>query len=159
VQQTSLAERQARTVTIEFPKPKPAALVTEPPPPPPPPARENGAARYLFFSGSGLALTGVAVGTVTGVMSMKAADDAKSLCKDNQCPPSAHADLERARTTGTISTIAFVAGGAGLGAAIVGLVMGPFAKTDESPVRPDARTDAKVRPWLGGTSAGLYGSF
>jgi hypothetical protein len=104
-----------------------------------------------MFTGFGIAILGVAVGTVAGISSISAAPSAKRGCTNNQCPPETYSDIDSAKTAGNISTAAFIvaAGGAALG--IVGLL------TTKS---SDTKTEsAGVRPWIGAGAAGVRGRF
>ncbi len=158
VKDVTLAERRNEVVDIELtPKPKPGGDDKG----------GNGTARYLFWGGVIVGGVGVGAGTVTGIMSLTRANDAKAVCKNNQCPANASDAIATARTLGTVSTIAFIAGGAGIVCGIAGLVMGPFGSKDKPAENADpekkeeAKKDARVRVmptlWLGG--AGVTGTF
>ncbi len=112
---------------------------------PAPPARRGTSP--LVWIGFGTAIVGVGVGAVTGVMALGKASSAKDACPDHTCTdPSKLDDVSTGRTLGTISTIAFVVGGAFAAVGVYGLL-----------VRPSA--DASVGVALGPGSAALRGSF
>jgi hypothetical protein len=120
--------------------------------PPAPTVESTPLDPYLRWGGIGIAGVGVVAGTITGIISLSAASAAKHGCVDHQCPPSTWSDLDRARTTATISTVSFVVAGLGLGAVGVSLLLpgAPAAKAGGA---------ARVEPWIGAASAGVRGSF
>jgi hypothetical protein len=140
----TVAEREQKTVKIDL-KP-PAPPVQEP-------VQVSSSSlptsKILIFGGFGLAAVGIGVGSVTGLMSFSKVDDVKKTCNPS-CPPSQASEIDSAKSLGTISTIAFIAGGLGAAAGVVGLVM---AKK-EAP-----REGASIQPVLGPTWAGLNGTF
>jgi hypothetical protein len=141
-----LAERAVKMVTLDLPALP--ANATEPVAEAPPPEPRSGTRKVLMLGGFGLAGAGLAVGAITGVMSLSSTSAAKGQCIDTRCPRSAQADIDKANTTATISTIAFIAAGAGLALGVTGLVLG-----DGKP------SSASARVWVGPTSAGFLGAF
>ena len=117
--QLTLAEGEARRIEVT------AGAATEVPPPPPP-ALETGGRKVspLVFIGFGVAAAGAAVGAITGLMTMGAADEAKTTCPNLLCSRKALDDIEAGRTLGTVSTVAFIAAGAGAALGVYGLVAG-----------------------------------
>jgi hypothetical protein len=108
------------------------------------------APRLMLWGGVALASVGAVVGTVTGVMSLSAVSSAKSGCTDGKlCPPPTYDDIDRARTLGNVSTVAFVAGGVGVVVAVVGYVLG----------RSDAKESATVGAFVGPNGGGFRGVF
>jgi hypothetical protein len=104
-----------------------------------------------MFGGFGLAAVGVVGGTVTGILSISAVNSAKSGCAGNRCPPSTYNDIDTATTTGNISTVAFIVGGAGAAAGVVGfLLRRSYAHRTE---------EAYLEPWVGPAAAGVRGQF
>jgi hypothetical protein len=81
--------------------------------------------------GFGFGIVGIAVGSVTGVISLNAAADAKTQCDaEGLCDPAAADDLDRAALFAPISNAFFIIGGAGL-AVGVGALIWSFYDTDE----------------------------
>ena len=157
-QQVDVAERALQTVTLELPAV--AAMASTPAETTPDDVTRDeehhgGPMRVLAIGGFGLAAAGIAVGSVTGVMSLSATSRAKSDCVDNRCPPSTAGDLDTARSMATISTVAFAAGAVGLAAGIVALAIGD---KHGSPAA-SASSQAGVRPWVGPLSLGVRGAF
>ena len=142
-----LREGERRTVTM---------TLTPPGAPPPLPDRvtpEPTGSSPLLYVGFGLAGVGLAVGTVTGIISLSKASAAKPSCVDHRCPPEVHDDVDTAKTMGTVSTVAFAAGGVGLAGAIVALVwLRPAAA-------PKTSALASLTPLLGLGTIGLKGLF
>lgn len=91
--------------------------------------------RTLSLAIAGAGVVGLAVGGVFGVKAMSIGDQSGS-CKlgpnGNGCPQSAVDDQESARSAATISTIAFIAGGALAAAGAVLYLTAPKATTSAS---------------------------
>jgi len=101
----------------------------------------------------GIGAAGIGVGIGFGLMASSDADRVKAQCDGNICPKSVENGLSSAKTKGTVSTIGFVAGGAGLAAGVVLLIARP-GKGAAPPER-----DAFVSPWIGAGMAGARGAF
>jgi hypothetical protein len=86
-------------------------------------------------------------------MSMQKTSSVKTTCNGNECPPSSASDLDIARSTATVSTIAFVAGGVGIAVGVSALLIGDKRAAEPAP------TTARVTPWIGFGSAGVSGTF
>jgi hypothetical protein len=79
----------------------------------------------LVYIGFGGAIAGLAVGSVTGIMTLSKASDLESTCDaDGRCPPTSQGDIDASKTTGTIATIGFIVAGVGIAVAVVGLMIG-----------------------------------
>lgn len=93
----------------------PQRVATEPrssaPAPPPPPAPPNRTGAYLAF---GVGAVGIGVGSALGIMTMQERKELKGTCPADMCPPAQQDALDSARRLGTLSTVAFGVGGAGL---------------------------------------------
>jgi hypothetical protein len=63
------------------------------------------------------------VGGVTGAVVIGRANDLKARCQGNLCPIADKAEADAARTLGTVSTVAFAVGAAGVAAGVVLLVL------------------------------------
>lgn len=125
------------------------------PPTAPPPAKaedgSGGGPNALVYAGFGLAIVGVAVGSVTGILMFSKKSDLDAGCSANkECPPDAHDDLSGAKTMATISTISFIAAGVGVGIGVFGLV----TKKSSAPA-----TTGSIEPFIGFGSGGVHGSF
>jgi hypothetical protein len=103
--------------------------------------------------GFGVAATGAAAGLVTGFFALTDKNALASECTGQQCLKGSRgaSDLEAARSSATISTVAFSIAGVGLAAGIVGLL------TDHPSAAQS--TSARIAPWLGPGAAGIHGSF
>lgn len=78
----------------------------------------TSAAPTLLWTAAGVTAAGVVAGSVFGVLTFGMRDRANEQCPDNVCGPGGLANIDRAKTYATISTIAF---GVGLvGAAATG---------------------------------------
>lgn len=159
----AVAERETKTVTVDL---KPAAVATTTPPPPEDTTPgKSPLPKILIFGGFGLGLVGVTIGTITGLSSISKVDDVKKDCVGNACPPGREDDLDSARSLGTVSTIAFIAGGIGIGAGVVGLVL--LGKQNDEKASPATALGKPrppgsaftFRPELGPTWVGARGTF
>ena len=127
--EVDLAEREAKEVALvlgheaEPPPPRPAPAVKTTPPD----ERQHGMrtplAKGLLYGGLGVGVLGLGAGAVTGVMTLSRANRVEPQCANDICAPTARDDLDSARTLGTISTVAFVVGGVGIAAGVVGLLL------------------------------------
>jgi hypothetical protein len=106
--------------------------------------------RTLAYVVLGLGVVGVGVGSVFGLSALSKKSDLSKACPNSTCHTSQQGALDSAKTSGTISTIAFAAGGAAL------IAGGVLFFTASSPA-PSAAFVA--RPYVGLTSAGVSGSF
>jgi len=147
----SVEEGQSRSIVLEAP-----AHSAEPPPPTLPVPHDEQVSHGrspLVYVGFGTAVAGLAVGTVTGLMTLSKAGSLKDVCRDNRCPPSAQSDLDSSSTTGTIATIGFVVAVAGIGVGVAGL----FLSRSEPP--PDGSGAPTARLFVSPTGAGVRGTF
>lgn len=141
----SIAEGESKRVELKLGAKKAVAVG-----PPSTPGRETESSGLspLVFAGFGVALVGIGVGTVTGIMTLGRGSDAKDACPGGKCTSqSAKDDAESGKTLGTISTIAFIAGGVGAAVGIYGLVSS----------KP--KSDASVAVSIGPMGGGVRGTF
>ncbi|WP_437678166.1 hypothetical protein [Sorangium sp. So ce131] len=104
----------------------------------------------LVLVGFGVAGAGLAVGGVTGVITLSRASSLKEDCVNNHCPPERFDDLDGARLLGTVSTVSFLVAGVGAAAGVAGLFLS----------RPEPRaTGFIVSPFLAPGSLGVRGTF
>jgi len=148
-----VAEREARTITIDLKQPQPQVVNgTEPPREPSPSALP----KVLIIGGFAMGAIGIGVGSVTGLISFSKVDDVKTDCVDNRCKPSREGDLDSARSLGTISTIAFIAGGVGVAAGVVGIVLSGKQPKESA---PGSSARLTIVPDVGPTWLGAHGTF
>jgi hypothetical protein len=118
---------------VDVAAPVPAAAPPSATPPPPPVAEGRGNAQRI----AGIAMTvtgaaaGLAVGIGFGARTFFSESDSNAHCKGILCDQMGVDDRQSARTSGTVSTIAFVAGGA--------LVAGGVALILTAPASPKAQ--------------------
>jgi hypothetical protein len=125
----------------------------------------------ISIIGFGVGVAGVAVGTVTGLMSLSKTSSLKDQCPNNQCPANVYdsssfqSDKSSASTLGTLSTVAFIVGGAGVVVGVVGLFL-PQGHASAHATTGDNLKPAKngwISPWVapaaGGGAAGFVGAF
>jgi hypothetical protein len=121
--EVTLREGESRELAIEAPapggpEPTPTPTPVEPTEPSASPGRSP-----LVYAGFGTAIVGLAVGGVTGVLTLSKASSLDETCRGNSCPPSSQSDLDSASTMGTISTVAFAVAGVGLVVGAAGLFL------------------------------------
>ncbi|MBM4373865.1 MAG: hypothetical protein FJ095_02185 [Deltaproteobacteria bacterium] len=157
--EVSLAEREQRSVTLAFaPEARPVAAKK-------PAAVKTTAARPmsevapgsspfaspLFLTGVSLAGAGLLAGSVTGALSLAAADDVKAVCPDLVCrDDSMRATAERSLLLAHASTGSFALAGAGAAVAVVSLLL---------PAPALVAAALRVEPLVGPGSVGLRGRF
>jgi tetratricopeptide (TPR) repeat protein len=123
---------------------------------------ESSTPKILMFGGFGLAVVGIGVGSVTGLMSMSKVDEIKENCNaENKCRSDQAGAIDDAKMLGNISTLAFAAGGLGAAIGIVGLVMMSGSKESSTPPGTTAKaaTLVKTQPVVGAGYLGLSGTF
>jgi hypothetical protein len=115
----------------------------------PPPGGEKSGTSSLVYIGFGVGAAGLAVGTITGLMSLGKKSTADSNCpQKDQCNQEGLDAVDAGRTLGWVSTVGFIVGGVGAAVGVYGLVSG--GSKSESP---------RAAIYLGPGSAGLRGSF
>jgi len=131
------------------------------------PATGGDAARTSSGSGTrsagfviaGIGVAGVAVGAITGLLALGENNDSKKECPtDGACASRAAVDSnDSARTFGTVSTIAFIAGGVGVAVGTV-MVLTGGSRGSAGGASPFATTGRSVSftPATDGRSAGLF---
>lgn len=148
--EVDLAEGAKQEVTITLtPKRIVHDETLEPPPPKEAPAASHGTrtAAFVLFGVGGAALV---AGGITGILTFTTQSDLETKCPNHVCGPESHDELTMANTLGTVSTIAFVAGGVCEVAGLVAFFVG-------KPKAP--QTGLRVTPWVGLGAAGFRGSF
>jgi len=156
---------QRVTVKLEAAKPEPVAVPPAPAPlpvvgpspapsspetladdvPAETPAPRRSALRTTGYAVVGLGAAGVLVGTLFGVKAMMEKSDA-ACDAANLCDPKT---LDSARTSATLSTVGFVAGGALMAGGIALIVLGP------SPSRPSSGARLEMAPAVSQGEAGF----
>jgi hypothetical protein len=117
----------------------------------------SGHQRYVLPAviAVGLGVVGVGVGSVFGVMALGKRSDLDATCTSRVCPPTSKDAISSLKTTSTISTIGFIAGGVGLALGATLFIVGRPSSSEER----GASASVSVRPYVGWSSAGLVGSF
>jgi F0F1-type ATP synthase membrane subunit c/vacuolar-type H+-ATPase subunit K len=128
----------------------------------------------LTWAGIAVGGAGIIAGSVTGLMSMSKTSGLSNECPNKVCSTSqALSDQSSASSLGLISDIAFGVGLAGVGVAVVSLIVGHDASSSSAaPTQPSTEPPSTepgaspapesrlhVTPWIGLGSAGLYGTF
>jgi hypothetical protein len=130
----------------------------------------------LTWSGIVVGGVGLAVGGITGIMTLSKASSVKKECPKMVCTQDPGiSDLNSGNSLATVSTIGFAVAGAGAALAVVSLIIGhkaaeaapanaPPADPDaapagDAPAPPAAESHLRVSPWVGIGSAGVFGTF
>lgn len=157
----TIAESESKTVTLDL------ADAAEPagPAPAAPAPRTSATPKVMMLAGFGIAVVGVGVGAVTGLMSLSKTNDLKDACPNDRCPADKQSEIDDTRTLGDVSTIAFIVGGVGAGVGVAGLLLSGSAKSEPpaSTARarrpPSAFAPEHVRAVLGPSYVGVAGAF
>jgi hypothetical protein len=114
----------------------------------------NRSGAYISWAFGGAAL---AVGAGFGIIAIKGKTDLESKCLQNQCTSNLQGQLDNAKTAGTISTISFGVGAAGL---ILGTVLYFTAGPSSTERSAHAREPRVVpRAWVGLNAIGVAADF
>jgi hypothetical protein len=117
--EVDVPERETVTVELDLGEPKRSIL---PPRKPTQPSRSN--IPTLTYAGGGLAVSGLLVGSASGLIALSKKRSAEEGCRNNHCPPATWADLDAAHSFATASTIGFVLAGVGAGVGAAGFWLG-----------------------------------
>lgn len=110
---------------------------TPPPEPAAPPVREpNRTPAYVAY---GVGAAGVVAGGVLGLLTMNRYKDIHSHCPNDVCPADQQGNLDSAKRLGTVSTVAFAVGGAGLVLGSVLFFTASPSNVDHADTAPRAR--------------------
>lgn len=99
---------------------------------------------------------GIVVGSVTGILAITKHNQLAESCV-GKCRPPQKADYDAFHTLGAASTISFVAGGIGVGAGVLLLLIKPKVLVEQEPDR--SATGIHWSPYVDAASAGVRGSF
>ena len=96
--------------SVEIP-PLVLAPKAPPPPPPPPPPPTGTAQRVLGVVMGSVGLAGIATGSVFGFLAKSHLNDSSGHCTGSVCDSTGDSALSDARSSATVSTVGFIAGG------------------------------------------------
>lgn len=162
-ERVTLAEGKSEPVTLEL-KPAakaaggpvgPRAVPSEPTSPPPAPTSDmatpsGSTQKTLGIVALGVGGAGLALGSVTGILTLLKRDELKDRCNNFDCPPALGDTINAYRTLGAISTASFIAGSACAVAGSILLITAPKS-------RP--ASGAWVTPLIGAGYLGVAGAF
>lgn len=108
----------------------------------------SGAGKVLAYLSYGVGAVGLGVGIGFGQAAMSEESKLRAACPNRICPPERKAELDRARSKGTISTIGFAAAGGGLAlGTILLLTSGSSSESQQrGTTQTRARTASGVKP-------------
>ena len=110
--------------------------------------------KTIGFVALGVGGAALAVGAVTGLLALGKHSTLQDACPNGVCPAGQQSDLDSYHTMGTISTIGFIAGGAGVIAGTVLILTAP-----KSAPAATASRGPHVTPFVGLGSVGAFGTF
>lgn len=100
----------------------------------------------------GIGVAGLGVGAITGILTLNDAAELKDRCPANPCPEEHESLADSVNTLGTTSTVAFVVGGAAVGAGLLWLLLQPDGEASDE-------TGVRVEPLFGPLGGGVRGRF
>ena len=157
-----LREGEALSVAIELERapvePPPKKVEAVPPPAPVVRMKEPGWRKPAMVGAFAVGGAGIVVGSVTGIMALTKHNQLVSDCPNHTCGRDQESNYNDFHTLGTVSTIGFVAGGAGLATGVVLLLIKPKTSV-ETPAPGPASRGANWSPFIGVGAAGVRGSF
>ncbi|WP_437300854.1 hypothetical protein [Sorangium sp. So ce426] len=152
----TLAEGASETVALQLKPVAPPAVKPRPPAAPlpdqgaPAPGSGGGSRTVLAIAALGLGGAGLAAGAVGGVLALGKHGDLSERCPAGRCDPSLKGEIDSYHAMGTLSTIGFAIGAAGVGAGAFLLLTAPSSPQ---------RAGISITPVIGLGSAGAKGSF
>ncbi len=108
----------------------------------------------LLLGGFGVAALGV--GAITGVLALNDAAELKDRCPEPRCPAENESLADSVRSLGTVSTVAFILGGAAVSA---GVLWWAIQGGDETPEPGQEANTLRLELGLGASSLGIRGTF
>lgn len=152
---------QTIELAVQAPPPETQPVPANAGTPMPTPVRDGKKGSGVATFGWVVAGIGGAVGLVAGGVALSKKSDLADLCPGQKCGRDVHDELDGARSWGTLSTVAFVAGGVGLGIGLLGSLSGSSKTTGAAGAPASARTtrgpSATLDLGLGG--ARVHGTF
>ena len=120
-------------------------------------SKDGSGQKTIGYVIGGIGVAGIAVGAVTGLIAIGKNNDSKKDCpNDGACASKDAVDAhDSAKTFGTVSTIAFIAGGVAVAAGAVLIFTAPPSRTGSAGSSNVARRGIRVVPATDGRSGGL----
>jgi hypothetical protein len=158
----SLLEKDKKVVAVALVRtespgvssPARSARALEQPAAAPPAKSSPSALAYVGFAVGGV---GLAVGGVTGILSLNKASTVKSRCDGTLCPTSVRSDADASKSLATVSNISFGIGLVGVVVGVVGMLSTGRATSSSS--RASTSVGMRIAPVIGPTELGLIGQF
>ena len=121
------------------------------------PSKDGSGQKTIGYVVGAIGVAGIAVGAVTGLIAIGKNNDSKKECpNDGACASKDAVDAhDSAKTFGTVSTIAFIAGGVAVATGAVLIFTAPPSRTGSAGSSNVARRGIRVVPATDGRSGGL----
>lgn len=113
----------------------------------------------LVYVGFGLGGAGIVAGSITGLLSLSHASSAKTNCQDQTCTSAAQDDIDSSKSLGTISTISFGVGLAGVAVGVIGLLTSSHGASAEHVEGAPRTATLTITPVLAPDRVGVLGTF
>jgi hypothetical protein len=123
---------------------------------PPAPSRGSEWPGYVTLGAGGLSL---GIGAVTGLLAVARTNDLKARCPDNQCSPADQSTANDIKSTGNVSTVAFLAGGALVATGVLLVLLPPGGAAPAATPVASAATGPTGQARRAGTSHGASWAF
>lgn len=118
---------------------------------------DGGGISPLVWIGFGIGGAGLAVGAITGALSLAKTSELESEhCVNNACPPAVEGDIEDAELLANISNVGFAVGAVGVVLGIVGIALSGSEDAESS---SGHSTAAALEPAIGPGWVGVTGRF
>jgi hypothetical protein len=137
----------------------PPDSVQPPPPAPKIEAQPHKRVSPLVYAGFGVGGAGLVVGSVTGLLSLARASDAKQFCDGNACRPAAQDDRDASLNLAKVSNVSFAIGGVGAAVGLVAWLLLTPRGTGVTVRRQPNVGLSEVSPLVGDRWLGLAGRF
>ena len=152
-------QKPAEVTLVSTGAPAAQAATDESEPEQPAPKVVSHSPTLLTWDAGAFAVVGIAVGSVTGIMSLSKKSALQNECTNDVCGPSSYADYNAANSLATASTIAFIAAGVGVAVAAVTLIVGHKTSTPPAAAPAAATARPTLTPWIGLGAGGVSGTF
>jgi hypothetical protein len=152
-----LAEHDHASIEVALARDAPAPLAPAAAEPPPAGTPVPDTSRRAYAWGAlGVGGAGLAIGVVTGALSLARASDAHSQCTGDVCTPAAQPDVDASKTLAWVSDAGFAVGVAGAAIGAYLLLTSPPSRPPVAAVRPAFLVEPLVGTAPGAALSGRF---